>query len=88
MKLSRFTPEQIILILKEGEQGTRPISEVCRSHNISDATFYTWRKKYGGMEVKEAKRLKDLEKENAELKKLLAETILEKRAIENVLKKL
>ena len=88
MKMSRFTAEQIILILKEGEHGTRPISEVCRRHNISDATFYTWRKKYGGMEVKEAKRLKSLEKENAELKKLLAETILEKKAIENVLKKL
>lgn len=88
MKLSRFTSEQIILILKEGEQGTRTISEVCRSHNISDATFYTWRKKYGGMEINEAKRLRELERENAELKKLLADTLLEKRAIENVLKKL
>ncbi len=88
MKQSRFKPEQIILILKEAEHGNRPISEVCRSHNISEATFYTWRKKYGGMEVNEAKRLKDLEKENTELKKLLAETLLEKTAIENVLKKL
>jgi putative transposase len=88
MKNNRFTTEQIILILKEAEEGQRPITEVCRSHNISEATFYNWRKKYGGMEVKEAKRLKDLEKENAELKKLLAETMLAKQAIENVLKKL
>ena len=88
MKANRFTPEQIILILKEGEEGKRPITEVCRSHNISEATFYIWRKKYGGMEVREARRLKELEKENAELKKLLAETLLAKKAIENVLKKL
>ncbi len=88
MKLSRFKPEQIILILKEAEHGSSPISQVCRSHNISEATFYTWRKKYGGMQVNEAKRLRDLEKENAQLKSLLAETLLEKTAIENVLKKL
>ena len=88
MKMSRFSTEQIILILKEAEHGDRPISEVCRNHNISEATFYTWRRRYGGLEVKEAKRLKDLEKENAELKKLLAEALLEKKAIENVLKKL
>jgi putative transposase len=88
MKNNRFTTEQIILILKEAEEGNRPIAEVCRSHNISEATFYNWRKKYGGMEVKEARRLKDLEKENAELKRLLAETMLAKQAIENVLKKL
>jgi len=88
MKASRFTAEQIILILKEAEQSDRTIADICRSHNISEATFYTWRRKYGGMEVKEAKRLKDLEKENNELKKLLAEALLEKKAIENVLKKL
>lgn len=88
MKMSRFKPEQIVLILKEAEHGERTISEICRSHNISEATFYAWRKKYGGLEVQEAKRLKCLEKENAQLKKLLAETLLEKTAIENVLKKL
>ena len=88
MKNNRFTTEQIILILKEAEEGKRPIIEVCRSHNVSEATFYNWRKKYGGMEVKEARRLKELEKENAELKRLLAETMLAKQAIENVLKKL
>lgn len=88
MKMSRFKMEQIILILKEAEHGDRSIEEICRSHNISDTTFYKCRKQYGGIEINEAKRLKNLEKENAELKKLLAETILEKRAIENVLKKL
>ena len=87
MKSSRFTVEQIIVILKEAEEGKRPITEICRSHNVSEATFYTWRKKYSGMEVREAKRLKELEKENAELKKLLAETLLAKQALENVLKK-
>lgn len=88
MKNSRFSSEQIILILKEAEEGIRPITEVCRSHNISEATFYGWRKKYGGMEVNQARRLKELEKENADLKRFLAETILEKKAIEAVLKKL
>lgn len=87
MKSSRFTAEQIIVILKEAEEGKRPITEICRSHNVSEATFYAWRKKYSGMEVREAKRLKELEKENAELKKLLAETLLAKQALENVLKK-
>jgi len=87
MKSSRFTAEQIIVILKEGEEGKRPITEICRNHNVSEATFYAWRKKYSGMEVREAKRLKELEKENAELKKLLAETLLAKQALENVLKK-
>lgn len=88
MKMNRFTTEQIIAILKEAEQGTGTILEVCRRHNISDATFYTWRKRYGGVQVNEARRLRDLERENSELKKLLAETMLEKTAIENVLKKL
>lgn len=68
--------------------GTDTITEVCRRHNVSEPTFYAWRKKYGAMEVSEAKRLRELEKENAELKRLLAETLLEKTAIENVLKKL
>jgi putative transposase len=88
MKMNRFTSEQIILILKEAEKGSRPITEICRSHNISEATFYAWRKRYGGMEVSQAKRLKELEKENGELKRLLAESILEKKAVEAVLKKL
>ena len=75
MKRSRFSDEQIIGILKEHQAGLSA-AELCRKYGISDATFYTWRKKYGGMEVSEAKRLKALEEENARLKKLLAELIL------------
>lgn len=68
----RFSDEQIISILREAEAGVSA-RELCRKHAISDATFYTWRKKFGGMEVPEVKRLKSLEEENARLKKLLAE---------------
>ena len=70
MKRSRFSEEQIIGILKEHQAGLSA-TELCRKHGISDATFYKWRSKYGGMEVSEAKRLKALEEENAKLKKLL-----------------
>jgi len=72
MKGSRFLQEQIIGILKEHQAGMAP-AKLCRKHGISDATFYTWCKKFGGMEVYDAKRLKTLEAENARLKKLLAE---------------
>lgn len=80
----RFTEEQIIRILKEAEAGL-PIKELCRKHNISDVTFYTWRKKYGGMEVSEARRLKGLEQENTKLKKLLAESMLDNEALKAAL---
>lgn len=80
----RFTEEQIITILKEAEAGL-PVKELCRKHGISDATFYTWRKKYGGMEVSEARRLKVLEEENARLKKLLAEAMLDTEALKAAL---
>jgi putative transposase len=75
----RFSDEQIISILREAEAGV-PARELCRKHAISDATF--WRKKYGGMEVPEVKRLKSLEEENARLKKLLAEAMLDKEALQ------
>jgi putative transposase len=71
----RFSDEQIISILREAEAGVSA-RELCRKHAISDATFYTWRKKFGGMDVPEVKRLKLLEEENARLKKLLAEAML------------
>ena len=81
----RFTEEQVIPILKEAEAGL-PVKELCRKYNISDATFYTWRKKYGGLEVSEARRLKALEEENARLKKLLAESMLDTEALKAALK--
>jgi putative transposase len=75
----RFSDEQIISILKEAEAGLA-VKELCRKYNISDATFYTWHKKFGGMEVSEARQLKAVENENARLKKLLAESLLDNEA--------
>jgi len=86
MKRKRYTEEQIIAILKEHEAGM-PANEVIRKHGIANGTFYRWKSKFGGMEVSEAKRLRELEAENAKLKKLLAETMLEKTALEDVLQK-
>lgn len=86
MKRSRFSEEQIIGILKEHQAGMTA-GELCRKHGISDATFYTWRKKYGGMEVSEAKRLKALEEENARLKKLLAESMMDVSTLREMLTK-
>ena len=76
MKRSRFNEEQIIAILKEHEAGLGT-ADLCRKHGISDATLYTWRSKYGGMEVSDARKLKTLEDENRRLKKLLAESMLD-----------
>jgi len=86
MKRSRFSDEQIIGILKEHQTGLSAL-ELCRKHGISDATFYTWRKRYGGMEVSEAKRLKALEEENARLKKLLAESMMDVATLREMLGK-
>ena len=79
----RFTEEQIIGFLKQAEAGT-PIKELCRKHGFSDAAFYTWRKPFGGMDVSEARRLRELEGENAMLKKLLAEAHLDIEALKVV----
>jgi len=86
MKRKHYNEEQIIGILKEHEAGL-PANEVIRKHGIANGTFYRWKSKYGGMEVAEAKRLKELETENARLKKLLAETLLEKTALEDVVRR-
>jgi putative transposase len=80
----RFSEEQIIGFLKQAEAGV-PVMELCRQHGFSDASFYTWRAKFGGMTVPDAKRLKELESENARLKRLLAESILDAEALRSVL---
>jgi putative transposase len=84
MKTSRLSEEQIIGFLKQAEAGL-PIKEICRKGGFSDATFYKWRAKYGGMEVPDARRLRELEGENAKLKKLLAEAHLDMHALKSVL---
>jgi putative transposase len=86
MKASRFNEEQIIAILREHEAGAKT-AEVCRRHGISDATFYKWKAKYGGMEASDAKRLRSLEDENRRLKKLLAESMLDNAALKDILGK-
>ena len=83
MKRSRFSEEQIIGILKEQEAGQKT-ADVCRRHGISQPTFYKWKSKFGGMEVSEAKRLKALEDENARLKKLLAEAMLDNAILKDI----
>ena len=86
MKRKRFTEEQIIGVLKEHELGAKT-AELCRKHGISDATFYNWKSKFGGMDVSEAKRLKHLEGENAKLKRLLADAMLDNSALKDLLSK-
>ena len=83
----RFTEEQIIKILREAERGEQTISALCRMHGISENTFYKWRQKYGDMEVADARRLRELERENHQLKRLLAERMMEIDALREVLAK-
>jgi putative transposase len=86
MKRTRFTEEQIIGILKEAEAGAKT-SELARRHGVSEATIYNWKAKYGGLDVSEAKWLRALEEENAKLKRLLADTMLDNAALKDLLSK-
>jgi putative transposase len=84
MKKSRFTEAQIVAILKEGEAG-RPVAELLRKHEISSATYYAWKSKYGGLSASELKRLKELEAENAKLKRLYADLALKNHALRDLI---
>jgi putative transposase len=86
MKRSRFTESQIVRILKEVEGG-RMVKDVCREYGMSDATYYNWKAKYGGMEVSDVKRLKELEKENRRLKQMYADLSLENRVLKDAIEK-
>ena len=86
MRQSRYTEEQIIGVLKQGEAGIRT-AEICRQHGISAATYYKWKAKYGGLEVSEARRLRQLEDENRRLKQIVAELTLDNQALKTVLAK-
>jgi putative transposase len=87
MKNSQHTAEQVVKILEQAERGEQSVGAVCREHGIAEATFYRWRRAYGGMAVNEAQRLKELEKENTRLKRLLAERMLEVDAMKELLAK-
>ncbi len=86
MKRKRFSEEKIIGVLKESEAGAKT-DDICRRHGISSATFYTWRKKYGGMDASEAKRLHELEIENAKLKRIVADQMLDMSSMKELLAK-
>ena len=87
MKQGRFTEEQIVAILKEAEAGGTKVAELCRRHGISDATFCNWRSRYGGLEISELRRLRQLEDENRRLKSIVADQALDIRALKDVLAK-
>ena len=86
MKRSRFTESQIVAILKEADAGVL-VKDICRKHGISDATYYNWKSKYGGMEASDLKRMKELEEENARLKRMYADLALENTAMKDVIAK-
>ena len=87
MKAGQFSNEQIVAILQEAEKGEKPVTELCKEKGVSEATFYAWRKKFGGMQTRDVQRLRELEKENARLKKLLADRVLEVDVLKEALSK-
>ena len=87
MKKSRFTEEQIVRILEQADKGDQTITDICREHGISQATFYSWRKQFRGMNVETVREFKRLQRENARLKKLLADCELEIDAMKEVMRK-
>lgn len=87
MKKSQFSDEQIVRILQEAASGQKSQAQVCREHGISENTFYTWKRKYGGMETQDVRRLKELEQENSQLKRLLAERDLEIDVVRSLFRK-
>ena len=86
MKRSRFTETQVVAILREGDSGVN-VSELCRRHGISNATYYKWKSKYGGLDASDLKRLKELEAENSELKKMYADMSLENKGLKAIIQK-
>ena len=86
MKKSKFTETQIVAVLKEADAG-KPVKDICRQHGISDATYYKWKSKHGGMEASDLKRVKELEPENARLKRLFADMALENAAMKDLIAK-
>ncbi len=86
MKKSKFTESQIVFALKQSETGVK-VQEICRKMGISEATYYNWKKKYGGLGISELRRLRQLEEENSQLKKLVADLSLDKQILQDVLKK-
>lgn len=87
MKTNTYTSEQIIKIIEQAEKNEQSVAAICREHGISEATFYRWRKSYGGMSASEVQRLKELEKENSRLKRLLAERVLEIDLLKELIQK-
>lgn len=86
MKKARFTESQIVSILKEADSGV-PVKDICRKHEISDATYYNWKSKYGGMEASDLKKMKELERELSQMKRMYADMALENRALKDLLEK-